>query len=124
MTPAEHAFAQQQFVVQTAARLGIDPVGADEVGLLGQIQGHDAQAHTILETFRTAYREWFNTSVDLQQAVEGGGDVDGLRETLIQRITERDRTRRELVAYLDTQYPRGGNLRYGGDIVAASGIPT
>ena len=124
MTPAEHTFTQQQFVAQTAARLGIDPGDADEAALLIQIQGQDARAHAILETFRAAYRQWFDTSVELQQAADGRGNVDGLRRTLIERITERDRTRRELVTYLDTQYPRGGNLRYGGDIVAASGIPT
>ncbi len=123
MTPEEHEFAQLQFVTQTAERLGFDTELADEGALLNSIQGRDAEAFRILETFRAAYREWFNTSVELQRAVEAEGDVEGLRQALIQRIAERDRTRRQLVTYLDTHYPRGGNQQYGGDIVAASGIP-
>jgi hypothetical protein len=124
MTPEEHTLTQLQFVVQTADRLGLDPEPADETVLLPRIQAKDAQAHTILETFRAAYRDWYKTSGQLQQSAQAGGTVDGLRQTLIQRITERDRTRRELVSYLDTNYPRGGFQRFGGDIVAASGIPT
>lgn len=123
MTLQEHELIQRQLITQTADRLGFDTDPADETVLLTSIQGHDIEAYRLLETLRAAYREWFNTSVELQKAVETGGDVEGLRKALIQRVTERDRTRRQLVAYLDTHYPRGGNQRYGGDIVAASGIP-
>lgn len=121
MTPEEYESAQHQFVTQAADRLGLEP--ADKEVLLDSIQGRDAEAFKILGTFRAAYCKWFNTSAKLQQAVEVRGDVDGLRHVLIQMIAERNRTRRELVSFLDTNYPRGENLRYDGDIVAASGIP-
>ncbi|MGE0708158.1 MAG: hypothetical protein AB7N76_00830 [Planctomycetota bacterium] len=123
MTPAEHEFAQLQLVSQTADRLGVDTESLDEVALLHAVERQDADAFRLLERFRSAYREWFDTSVELQRAVEAGGDVEGARQALIGRIMERDRTRRLLVSFLDAHYPRGGNQRYGGDIVAASGIP-
>ena len=113
ITPEEKDRFLRQVLHEVARRVGIDsPELVDSSSELPDCIERVARAtggplvRQVMEMFRSAYRRWYDKSLQLEQAAEKGEDLTTIRMELMGLMKERDETRQSLIRYLDHYYPR------------------
>jgi hypothetical protein len=93
---------------EVARRLDIgDPEHMEEnQELLPAVEHRDKMAYRVMGAFRSAYRRWFDKSLELERAASQGIDLTTVRMEVMGLMKERDVTREAMIRYLDHKVPR------------------